>query len=110
MRLNPTNQYRLMVLAKLFCPGLSYNTNMEPIRETLSTEVQQASESRRQWPVRIKNLHDQTREDDLDGTTIEQRWDMMWPLAVSAWTFKGEEDADAEGLPRIIARLVRRRR
>lgn len=83
---------------------------MEPFQETLSTESQQARESRSQWPVRIKNLHDQTREDDLDGTTFEQRWDMMWPLAVSAWAFKGEEDADAEGLPRIIARLVRGKR
>ena len=60
--------------------------------------------------VRVKHLKDQSRENDLDGTTIEQRWDMMWPLAVTAWAFKGEEDADAEGLPRRIARLIRRKR
>jgi hypothetical protein len=66
--------------------------------------------SRDQMRVRLTHLKDQSREDDLDGTTVEQRWDMMWPLAVTAYAFKGEEDADAEGLPRRIARLVRRKR
>jgi hypothetical protein len=50
--------------------------------------------------LRITKLKDQGKEDDLDGTTVEQRWDMMWPLAVTAWAFMGEEDASAEGLPR----------
>jgi hypothetical protein len=67
-------------------------------------------QSRAQMRIRVKHLKDQTREDDLVGTTIEQRWDMMWPLAITAWEFKGEEDADAEGLPRRIARLIRGKR
>lgn len=80
---------------------------MEPNGETLPVDDEQTREARRLWPLRIKDLKDRSREDDLDGTTIEQRWDMMWPLAVTAWAFKGEENADAEGLPRIIARLIR---
>ena len=77
-----------------------------------SEDVKDADPSlgRSEMRVRIRKLKDQRREDDLDGTTIEQRWDMMWPLAVSAWAFKGEEDADAEGLPRRIARLIRGKR
>ena len=78
--------------------------------KTLPVDDKQAREARRHWPIHVKNLKDESRENDLDGTTIEQRWDMMWPLALTAWAFKGEEDADAEGLPRIIARLVRRKR
>jgi hypothetical protein len=75
-----------------------------------SPELDRAIARREGMRVRISHLKDQGKEDDLDGTTIEERWDMMWPLAMTAWAFMGEEDASAEGLPRRIARLIRRKR
>ena len=78
--------------------------------ESRSPEEVRASARREGMRIRITKLKDQGKEDDLDGTTIEERWDMMWPLAVTAWAFMGEEDASAEGLPRRIARLIRRKR
>ena len=66
--------------------------------------------SRADYPIRKRGLKDTSRDTDLDGTTLEERWDMMWPLAVTAYAFKGEQDADAEGLPRRIARLIRGKR
>lgn len=82
---------------------------MEPNSENITAVDQADPQSRAQMRNSVKHLKDQAREDDLDATTIELRWDMMWPLAVTAWAFKGEEDADAEGLPRRIARLIRRK-
>jgi len=78
--------------------------------ETRSPAEDRALARREGMRIRITKLKDQGREDDLDGTTLEERWDMMWPLAVTAWEFMGEEDASAEGLPRRIARLIRRKR
>lgn len=66
--------------------------------------------SRADYPIRKRGLKDPPCDTDLDGTTLEERWDMMWPLAVTAYAFKGEQDADAEGLPRRIARLIRGKR
>ncbi len=83
---------------------------MGPKPENKNSVDKAGIQSEAQMRIRVKHLRDQSREDDLDDTTLEQRWDMMWPLAVTAWAFKGEEDADAEGLPRIIARLIRRKR
>jgi hypothetical protein len=62
------------------------------------------------YPIRKRSLKDPSRDTDLDGTTLEERWDMMWPLAVTAYAFQGEQDADAEELPRRIARLIRGKR
>lgn len=59
--------------------------------------------------LRISRLKDQGQEDDLAGTTAEERLKMMWPLALTAWAFMGE-DASEPGLPRRIARLIRRKR
>jgi hypothetical protein len=59
--------------------------------------------------LRITRLKDQGKEDDLAGTTAEERLQMMWPLAVTAWAFMGE-DASEQGLPRRFARLIRRKR
>ena len=83
---------------------------MEPTPEKKTGHDLAVAESRSQMRIRVRHLKDHTREDDLDGTTIEQRWAMMWPLAVTAWAFMGEEDANAEELPRRIARLIRRKR
>jgi hypothetical protein len=46
--------------------------------------------------VRKTNLADQGKEDDLRNTTIEERWNMMWQLAVNAWAMKGENITEQE--------------
>ncbi len=59
--------------------------------------------------LRVARLVDQGKEDDLVGTTAEQRLQMMWPLALTAWAFMGEDGSEQE-LPRRFARLIRRKR
>ena len=45
--------------------------------------------------------------DDLKNTTPEERWAMMWQLALDAWAFKGEPVAEPR-LQRHIIRVYRR--
>ena len=59
--------------------------------------------------VRKSTLAQQGLEDDLRDTTIEERWNMMWQLALDAWAMKGEDVAERE-FPRHVERLERRRR
>ena len=59
--------------------------------------------------VRKSTLAEQAKEDDLRGTTIEDRWNMMWQLAVNAWAMKGENVAEQE-FQRHVERLERRGR
>jgi hypothetical protein len=56
--------------------------------------------------LRVTTLSQQGREDDLRGTTAEERFNMMWQLAVDAWAFKGEAVVD-ERLPRHVVRVIR---
>jgi hypothetical protein len=58
--------------------------------------------------VRIARLADQGLEEDLERTTPEQRMDMMWQLAVDAWTFKGEPIE--QRLSRHVVRVIRGKR
>lgn len=58
---------------------------------------------------RKMTLDEQGMEDDLPGTTIEERWNMMWQLAVDAWAMKGETVAEQE-FQRHVERLERRGR
>lgn len=64
------------------------------------------SEMTRDVRVRKTRLSDQGQEDDLRGTTAEERLNMMWQLAVNAWAFKGEPVVD-ERLQRHVTRVVR---
>ena len=59
--------------------------------------------------VRKSTLAEQGREQDLRDTTIEERWNMMWQLAVDAWAMKGENVAEQE-FQRHVERLERRGR
>jgi hypothetical protein len=45
--------------------------------------------SRRSWPVRKYRLGAEPSEDLSGSTTAEERIEMMWPLAVEAWTLAG---------------------
>lgn len=64
------------------------------------------SESDRQI-VRKSTLAEQGQEDDLRGTTVEDRWNMMWQLAVNAWAMKGINVAEQE-FQRHVERFERR--
>jgi hypothetical protein len=44
---------------------------------------------RRQWPVRRFTLGSQPGDDLTAETTAEERLEMMWPLAVEAWSLTG---------------------
>jgi hypothetical protein len=56
---------------------------------------------------RLSKLSEQVENDDLSGTTIEERWDMMWQLTMNAWAMKGEDIARQE-FQRHVERLERR--
>lgn len=56
--------------------------------------------------IRVSHLQDQGTEDDLRNTTAEERWGMMWQLAVDAWAFKGEQ-VDESSFRRDVVRVIR---
>jgi hypothetical protein len=60
-----------------------------------------------QRKVRIRRLHEQVEETDLEGTTPSERISMMWQLALDAWAVEGDEFAQSR-LPRHTVRLLRR--
>jgi hypothetical protein len=73
-----------------------------------SDRIPAMSESdRRMLRVRRARLEDQGAEDDLAGSTVEERLNMMWQLALDAWAFKGELVVEPR-LPRHVVRLIRR--
>lgn len=47
------------------------------------------SSDRSHWPVRKFTLGSQPGDDLSAETTPEERLEMMWPLAVEAWTLAG---------------------
>jgi hypothetical protein len=56
--------------------------------------------------VRKSTLAEQGTEDDLRNTTIEERWGMMWQLAVDAWAMKGEDVANRP-MRRDVVNIIR---
>ncbi|HXV65053.1 MAG TPA: hypothetical protein VEK15_30440 [Vicinamibacteria bacterium] len=46
---------------------------------------------RAEWTVRRYRLGEEPGDDLSESTTAEERIDMMWELAVSAWTLAGRE-------------------
>ena len=59
--------------------------------------------------IRVRKLSEQGVEDDLRGSTAEERLGMMWQLALDAWAFRGESVAEHR-LPRHVVRTLRRAR
>ena len=64
------------------------------------------SDSNRQI-VRKSTLAEQGCEDDLRDSSVEDRWNMMWQLAVNAWAMKGVDIAEQE-FQRHVERFERR--
>lgn len=58
---------------------------------------------------RLLKLSEQVEDDNFAGTTIEERWNMMWQLTMNAWAMKGDDVAGQE-FQRHVERLERRRR
>jgi hypothetical protein len=58
---------------------------------------------------RLSKLSQQVEDDDFSGTTIEERWNMMWQLTMNAWAMRGEDVAGQE-FQRHVERLERRGR
>jgi len=56
--------------------------------------------------LRVQSLAAQGTEDDLKDTTVAERIEMMWQLALDAWAFKGEPVLESR-LPRHVVRLER---
>jgi hypothetical protein len=50
--------------------------------------------SRRSWPIRAYRLGSEPDEDLSATTTATERLEMMWPLAVDAWTSSGRPIPD----------------
>ena len=68
-----------------------------------------ASTDRSRLVTRKTTLQEQDDAGDLRATTTPQeRWNMMWQLARSAYAFKGEPVAEP-GLHRHISRVFRRK-
>jgi hypothetical protein len=57
--------------------------------------------------VRKSTLCQQGQQDDLRHLSIEERWNMMWPLAIDAWAMRGERVAEQE-FQRHVVRIERR--
>jgi hypothetical protein len=64
------------------------------------------SENNRQIE-RLSKLSEQTNVDDFSGTSIEERWNMMWQITMNAWAMSGKDFARQE-FQRHVERLERR--
>ncbi|MDJ0835942.1 MAG: hypothetical protein QNK37_05450 [Acidobacteriota bacterium] len=64
---------------------------------------------REDYPVRILRKGESEEDPYLSGTTARDRLMMMWPLALQAWAFKGEDHRESR-LSRHVVRVHRRGR
>jgi hypothetical protein len=60
--------------------------------------------------IKVEVRHDggRTSEDDVRDLTPADRISIMWQLAMDAWAFKGDPDAESR-LPRHVVRVIRGR-
>ena len=57
------------------------------------------------WPIRKHRLGEEPSDDLRDSTTAEERLQMMWPLAVDAWSLTDKTDS---GLTTVSEAPVRK--
>jgi hypothetical protein len=72
-------------------------------------DLESRAAARGNWPVRVYRLGEEP-EDDLGGTTPEQRLAMIWELSLDAWTLSGRpfpEYSRAETPVRVIRTGIR---
>lgn len=58
---------------------------------------------------RLTTLAEQGLDNDLCGTTVEERWNMMWQITMNAFAMRGE-DVVGQEFQRHVERLERRQR
>lgn len=68
-------------------------------------------EDRKNWKSGIQRVSEKSEGDDfwLDMTP-EERVDFVWTLSLETWNLANPGRKDEPGLPRSIARIVRRKR
>jgi hypothetical protein len=71
--------------------------------------METAKPDRSAYAVRKTTLREQDNDAGLEGTSVAERMDMMWQLALDAWAFMGEPVTE-QRLPRHIVRVHRRGR
>lgn len=64
--------------------------------------------SRQAWPIRKYRLGAEPSDDLSDSTTPAQRLEMMWPLALEAWTLTGKPLPDHARVQAPVRRFLRR--
>ena len=65
--------------------------------------------NRKKWEVSVSRLQDQTGPDDYWlRLTPAERVDLTWELSLEAWQLANPDYEDEPGLPRSVARIVRR--
>jgi hypothetical protein len=72
----------------------------------MANDPEQEATRRRRSVVRLGTLAEQGDDHDLAGTSVEERFAMMWQLALDAWAFMGQPVEPR--LPRHIVRIHRR--
>jgi hypothetical protein len=50
------------------------------------TDANNRAAARKSWPIRKHRLGEEPSDDLRDSTTAEERLQMMWQLAVDAWS------------------------
>lgn len=99
-----TSSYVRRVLLRCSCAHIyvSYFAIVRPIhlkprflKEHRKCYNEDMSDANRKF-VRKSTLAEQGKDRDLRDNTIEERWDMMWQLAINAWAMKGVNVADQE--------------
>lgn len=75
----------------------------------MSSSPENDPADRRHWPTAKGSLREM--EEDVpslrDVTSIEERFAMMWQLAVDAWTLRGEPIRECR-FPGSVGRVIRR--
>ena len=64
-----------------------YNHN---VRKQIRRSAESRATERRHWPVQVHRLGEEPDEDLTATTTAEERLDMMWTLAMDAWSHTGQ--------------------
>jgi hypothetical protein len=66
-----------------------------------------ARERRRSWPVRKYRLGSEPSDDLSTVTTAQERLEMMWPLALEAWSLSGRPLPDYARVEAPVRRFRR---
>ena len=72
------------------------------------TDANDRTAARRGWPIRKHRLGEEPSDDLRDSTTAEERLQMMWQLAVDAWSLTDRPIPDYKRDEAPVRKLLRR--